>query len=82
MGMKIKEREVTYFEKEVKFILDYDGREVIIYYYTKQDPQFGDYEGEYTIKDKEKLTEEEQEEIIDYVEDLDIESGEKIMDED
>ena len=68
MAIELKEKKLTYFEKEERFILNYNGKDVIIYYYAKQDPQFGDYEGGYEIIDKEKFTNEEQEEIMDYIE--------------
>jgi len=67
MSVKLKRKEVVYCEINEKYILNVNGKEVIAFHYTKQDPEFDCYEGDYEIIDKEKLTEEEQDEVMDFI---------------
>jgi hypothetical protein len=67
--IKLLNKRFTYFESEQRFELDVNGRKVIAFRYEKQDPQFSDYDVDIDIQNKKDLTEEEEEEVIDFIAD-------------
>lgn len=67
--IKLLNERFTYFESEKRFELNVNGKEVIAFRYEKQDPQFSDYDTNIEIRDKELLTEEEIEEIENFITD-------------
>jgi len=70
MEIKLLDTEIKYTETEEKIVLEVNGKSVTVFKYTKQDTLFGDYEYDIEIKDKDNFTEEEQEEIIEYIENM------------
>jgi len=67
--IKLLNERFTYFESEKRFELEINGKKIIAFRYEKQDPQFSDYDVDIKIQDEEKLTEEEIEEVEDYLKD-------------
>ena len=60
-------REYTYFEAETKIELEIKGKKVIVFYYEKQDSVFHDYEVEIVIQKKNDYSDDEIEEIEEFV---------------
>jgi len=68
---KLKTKRTKYFEHLQSFIVEINNKEIEVSKYDKQDEQFNDYESEINVIDKEKvLTEEEHEEVYEFVEEL------------
>jgi len=68
---KLKTKRTKYFEHLQSFIVEINNKEIEVSKYDKQDEQFNDYESEINVIDKEKvLTEEEHEEVYEFVEGL------------
>jgi hypothetical protein len=67
--IKETSRQQTYYEVEETINLNVNGKKVKVYRWNKQDDNFGDYDDETSIdgEDKEKLTEEEVEELEDFI---------------
>jgi len=69
MDIKLKEQIIVSQEKEIHFKLDINGKETYVSKYSKND-EFG-VEGEVEIfKGKEFLSPEEQEEVLDFINEL------------
>lgn len=67
--IKLIEKKITFFEKEERFNLKLDGKEVIAFRYEKQDPEFHDYDNSIVIKNVNQFSAEEIEEIEDFIND-------------
>jgi len=65
--IKELDRAFTYFESEERFDIEINGKAVVAFRYEKNDPRFSDYEITLEIKNEEDFTEEEQEEIREYI---------------
>lgn len=70
--MKKLSSETLYLKKTMKHIIDVNGKEIRVYEYQTQDNAFDNYEHDTEIdeQDKEKLTDEELEELEDNLSDL------------
>lgn len=70
--MKKISSEIKYIKKSIEHIIDVNGKEVRVYEEQTQDNVFSDYDYDTVIdeQDKEKLTEEELEELEDNLSDL------------
>lgn len=67
--IKLLNERFTYFESEKRYDLELNGKKIVAFRYEKQDPQFSDYETEINIQNKENLTDEEIEEVEDFIND-------------
>ena len=71
--IKLKGKQLECFEESWIFDLEYNGKKVKVRKYTKQDSTFNDYDYDVEILESE-LTDEEAEEVIEYVGDLEWET--------
>lgn len=67
MAIKILNERLTYFEQEKRIELEINKKVIVAFKYEKQDPAFSDYEVEVKIENEDLLTEEEYEEINEYI---------------
>lgn len=65
--IKVLNKEFTYFESEQKIELEINGKKIVAFRYEKQDPKFSDYDLDVEIQNEELLSEEEIEEIEEFV---------------
>ena len=71
---KLISRRIRYSEVTELFDVEINGKTIRVEKYNKQDEQFNDYESEINVVDKDKvLTEEEHEEVYEFVEGIDYE---------
>lgn len=72
MEYKIISSEIIYIKKTVEHIIDINGKQIRAYEYQMQDEPFDQYDHDIEIdeQDKEKLTDEELEELEDNLKDL------------
>jgi len=72
MPITIKEENLDYKKVFKTFVLEINGKEITVSKWWIEDDLSNDYETDYEIdeKDREKLTDEEEEELIDFINDL------------
>lgn len=71
MKIKLTNEELIYLKSEKHYKLDVDGKEIWINKWKEEDPQFSVYDGDTAIiKGKELLTDDEIEEVLDFVSEL------------
>ena len=69
--MKLQEETLVYFKQERHFKIDVNGKEIWVSKWVEQDGEFYQMDGDIEIfKGKELLSEDEIEEVLEFVEDL------------
>jgi len=67
MSIRLKNKEVTYISKEVKYELVFGNKNITVYKFNEED---GTIDYEIIDEDKLNLTEDEEEELKDFIYDL------------